>query len=138
MKKSTTFSDMLHVLLHLAHSTEPATSMSLAKAMRTNPVVVRRTMAGLRKQGLVISEKGHGGGWQLSCNLKKVTLFDVYKAVGSPTMLAIGNRMDSPDCLIEKAVNIATNDAFTEAEKTLIKKLRKTTLLELRSHIRKD
>lgn len=37
----------------------------LAKAMLTNPVVVRRVMGGLRDRGYVRSEKGHGGGCPL-------------------------------------------------------------------------
>lgn len=57
MKKSTKFSDILHLLLHMANSQEAKTSEKLAKAMQTNPVVVRRIMAGLRKQGFVTSEK---------------------------------------------------------------------------------
>ena len=120
MKKSTKFSDVLHLLLHMAGSKEPVTSESLSKAMQTNPVVVRRIMAGLREQGFVTSEKGHGGGWLLSCDLKKVTLHNVYEAIGSPTMLAIGNRTESSECLVEKAVNTATGNAFREAEKMLI------------------
>lgn len=138
MKKSTKFSDVLHILLHMASSHEPATSETLAKAMQTNPVVVRRTMAGLREKGFVTSEKGHGGGWQLSCDLRKVTLHDIYKAIGSPTLLAIGNRADSHDCLVEKAVNTATKNAFVDAENTLIKKFRDTTLAELHGIIKKN
>jgi DNA-binding IscR family transcriptional regulator len=138
MKRGTKFSDILHILLHMAESKEPRTSEVLAKAMQTNPVVVRRTMAGLREKGFVQSEKGHGGGWILSCDLKKVTLYDVYKAIGTPTLIAIGNRSDSTDCLVEKAVNKATNSAFKEAEKVLIEKFRNTTLAELNSIITKN
>ncbi len=137
MKRSTKFSDVLHLLLHMAGSKEPATSESLAKAMQTNPVVVRRTMAGLREQGFVTSEKGHGGGWLLSCDLKKVTLHDVYEAIGSPTLLAIGNRTESSKCLVEKAVNTATDNAFREAENALIAKFRNTTLADLHKVIKK-
>jgi DNA-binding IscR family transcriptional regulator len=57
MKKSTKFSDILHILLHMAISKESITSKKLAKSMDTNAVVVRRTMAGLRERGLVSSEK---------------------------------------------------------------------------------
>lgn len=138
MKKSTKFSDVLHILLHMAGSKEPTTSETLAKAMQTNPVVVRRTMAGLRVKGFVTSEKGHGGGWLLSCDLKNVTLFDIYKAIGAPTMLAIGNRADSSECRVEKAVNTATKNAFVDAENTLIRKFRKTTLAELHGIIKKN
>lgn len=138
MKKSTKFSDVLHILLHMTGSSGPSTSQNLAKTMRTNPVVVRRTMAGLREQGFVSSEKGHGGGWQLSCDLNKVTLYDIYKTIGSPTLLAIGNRVESPGCLVEKAVNTATKNAFLEAEKVLIRKFQDTTLSELNSLIKKN
>ena len=131
MKKSTKLSDVLHILLHMAQSNDPITSEDLAKTMQTNPVVVRRTMAGLRDKGFVASEKGHGGGWQLSCDLESVTLHDVYTALGAPTMIALGNRTNTPDCLVEKAVSIATNDAFATAEATLVASFRDTTLADL-------
>jgi DNA-binding IscR family transcriptional regulator len=63
MKQSSQLSDVLHVLLHLAQAQAPLTSEALAGAMKTNPVVLRRLMAGLRDAGFVTSEKGHGGGW---------------------------------------------------------------------------
>ena len=115
----------------MAQSNDPITSENLAKAMQTNPVVVRRTMAGLRDKGFVVSEKGHGGGWQLSCDLESVTLHDVYTALGAPTMIALGNRTNTPDCLVEKAVSIATNEAFATAEATLVASFRDTTLADL-------
>lgn len=121
----------------MAGSKEPVTSELLAKAMQTNPVVVRRTMAGLREKGFVTSEKGHGGGWLLSCDLKKVTLHDVYEAIDSPTMLAIGNRSESSKCFVEKAVNTATGHAFHEAENMLITKFRNTTLADIQKVIKK-
>lgn len=137
MKKSSKFSDVLHVLLHMAGSETLVTSTTLAKAMRTNPVVIRRVMAGLRKRGFVRSEKGHGGGWALSCNLKNVTLFDVYEAIGAPTLLAIGNRTETPMCLVEKAVNTAMGDAFNEAEDILVAKFRTTTLADVQNSMKK-
>ena len=137
MKKSTKFSDVLHILLHMAGSPDPATSETLAKSAQTNPVVVRRIMAGLREGGFVQSEKGHGGGWSLSCDFKNVTLYDVYEAIGAPTMLAIGNRAESSKCLVEKAVATATGNAFKEAENTLIAKFRNTTLADLHKIISK-
>lgn len=137
MKKSTKFSDVLHILLHMAGSSDPVTSETLAKSAQTNPVVVRRIMAGLRERRFVQSEKGHGGGWLLSCDLKNVTLHDVYEAIGAPTMLAIGNRAESSKCLVEKAVNTATSHAFRDAESALIVKFRNTTLLDLHNIIKK-
>lgn len=137
MKKSSKFSDILHILLHMATSQEAVTSETLAKAMQTNPVVVRRMMAGLRERGWVRSEKGHGGGWELSCDLTKVTLLDIYKAVESPTLLAMGNRNGDSKCRVEQAVNAATSDAFKNAEALLLKEFREVSLAELQASIKK-
>jgi DNA-binding IscR family transcriptional regulator len=64
------------------------TSAELAQHMNTNPVVVRRAMAGLRKAGIVRSEKGRGGGWEISADLGQVTLRQVHDAIGAPPLLA--------------------------------------------------
>jgi len=122
---------VLHVLLHMAERQAPVTSEVLAKAMNTNPVVIRRIMAGLRDQGHVRSEKGHGGGWTLACDLSKVTLRDIYVALGSPALLAIGNRTESPGCLVEQAVNAALGQAFDDAEALLLARLGEVTLANL-------
>ncbi|MEX1041080.1 MAG: Rrf2 family transcriptional regulator [Pirellulaceae bacterium] len=123
MRRDSKLSGVLHILLHMAEQEGPVTSEALSKMMATNPVVVRRIMGGLREQGYVQSEKGHGGGWTLSCDLTKVTLRNIYQAVGSPSLLAIGNRTESPECLVEQAVNAALQRTFDEAEKLLLARL---------------
>jgi DNA-binding IscR family transcriptional regulator len=115
----------------MAERREPVTSEVLAKAMDTNPVVIRRVMAGLRDQGYVRSEKGHGGGWMLACDLSKVTLRDVYTALGSPSLFAVGNRTEAPGCLVEQAVNAALNQALYDAEALLVSRLGEVTLAML-------
>lgn len=122
---------MLHLLLHLMDNGGAIPSEKLATAMNSNPVVVRRTMAGLRDAGLVTSEKGHGGGWRLSCDPAETTVLDVYRALGSPQLFAMGHRCDTPTCLIEQAVNVALNDAFREAEALITAQLGTLTLAAL-------
>lgn len=131
MKRDSRLSGVLHVLLHMAQQPGPFTSETLAKAMDTNPVVIRRIMAGLRELGYVRSEKGHGGGWRLACDLSKVTLRHVYAALGSPSLLAIGNRTEAPGCLVEQAVNAALDRAFRDAEALLLSRLGEVTLAML-------
>ena len=82
------------------------TSEVVARMLGTNPVVVRRTMAGLRKAGYVRSEKGHGGGWSIAMDLTKVSLLDIHRAVGGPRIFAIGNENPNPDCAVEKVVRV--------------------------------
>jgi arsenite methyltransferase len=136
MRRDSRLSGVLHVLLHLAQKDGPVTSEVLAKAMDTNPVVLRRVMAGLRDQGYVQSEKGHGGGWTLACDLAKVTLRDIYAALGSPSLLAIGNRTETPGCVVEEAVNAALSKSFEEAESLLLSRLGDVTLTTLSEDVR--
>lgn len=137
MKRDSRLSGVLHVLLHMAEQEGPVTSEVLARAMGTNPVVIRRIMAGLREAGYVRSEKGHGGGWRLDCDLGAVTLADIYAALGRPSLLAIGNRTEAPGCLVEQAVNAALTDAFDEAEALLLKRLGQVTLAALSADFHK-
>ena len=113
------------------------TSEALAKAMRSNPVVVRRIMAGLRDQGLVHSAKGHYGGWTLGCDLADVTLRDIYDGLGCPSLLALANRHEAPACLVEQAVNAALDEAVRDAEALLLERLNTVTLASLDAGIRK-
>lgn len=111
------------------------TSEVLARSMDTHPVVIRRILAGLRDNGVVTSGKGHGGGWTLACELSKVTLRDVYLALGAPELLAIGNRTDAPGCLVEQAVNARLSTAFDDAEALLLERFGEVTLAMLSDEV---
>jgi DNA-binding IscR family transcriptional regulator len=131
MKPDSRLSSILHVLLHMAQCGRPLTSEVLAGYLGTHPVVVRRTLAHLRKAGYVASTKGHGGGWTIACDLRATTLLDVYRAVGEPTVFAMGHRLEHPQCAVEQAVNEALDDAFRSAEALLVARLGQVTLADL-------
>jgi DNA-binding IscR family transcriptional regulator len=128
MKRDGKLSDLLHVLLHMAELDGPVTSEALAGILRTHPVVIRRTMAGLRDAGFVQSAKGHGGGWTLVRSLDSITLRDVYIALGEPSLFAIGHRSDVPTCLIEQAVNAALDETLAAAHQLLMDRFGAITL----------
>ncbi|WP_447750261.1 Rrf2 family transcriptional regulator [Pseudomonas nicosulfuronedens] len=131
MRTDSRLSRMLHVLLHMARDDQPVTSERIAQMLGTNPAVVRRTMGGLREAGYVRSEKGHGGGWTLDCDLAQVTLLDVYRAVGSERLFAMGFDNVHPDCLVEKVVNDALQDAMEQATAILLERLGAVSLAVL-------
>ena len=131
MRQDTRLSRVLHVLIHMEKHEKPATSDAIAAMLQTNPVVVRRTMAGLRDAGYVTSEKGHGGGWVLAQPLAEITLLDIHKALGNPDMFSIGLSGDNPACVIEQSVNVALADAMTEAQALLLDRFGKITLADL-------
>ena len=135
MKRDSRLSGVLHVLLHMADPDGPVTSDVMGRVMNTNPVVARRTMAGLREAGIVRSEKGHGGGWVLARDPAGITLRDIYAALGSPALLALGNRTEMPGCLVERAVNRALGSTFDEAEALLLSRFGDVTLARLAADI---
>jgi DNA-binding IscR family transcriptional regulator len=104
--------------------------------MGINPVVLRRTMAGLRDAGVVRSDKGHGGGWSLARSLDAVTLGDVYDALGTPAIFSLGHRVESPGCQVEQAVNRALDKALGDAEALLLRELRGISLADLATDVR--
>ena len=122
----------------MSETDQAVTSEALGPIMDTNPVVLRRTMAGLREAGIVRSEKGHGGGWSLARALDSVTLGDVYDALGMTTLFSIGHRDPNPACLLERAVNRALGGALAEAEALLVTRLRSITVAETMADARRD
>ena len=131
MKADSRLSRMLHVLLHMARHDQPFTSEQIARMLATNPVVVRRTLAGLREAGYVRSENGHGGGWTIACGLQEITLLDVHHAVGGPQVFAIGTGNAGSPCAVEQAVSAALSDTLRQAEALLVEKLAAVTLADL-------
>ena len=135
MKRDSRLSNILHALLHMAEHEQrcgrPMTSDMLAACLSTNPVVVRRTMAGLREQGLVVSEKGHGGGWRLARPLEAVTLGQVHAALAEPGLLPEAPPNEAESCLIEAAVNDALSDTHAAPRPPLAARLDSITLADL-------
>lgn len=131
MKRDSRLSGVLHALLHMGQKDQPMTSDELAACLNTNPVVVRRTMAGLRERGLVVSEKGHGGGWRLGRPLTAITLREIHEALGEPSLVPDTPATESPGCLVEAAVNRSLADAYAEARALIEARLAGITLADL-------
>ena len=131
MKSKGRLSAALHALLHMAERGAPMTSEELAQCLHTHAVVVRRTMAGLRDAGFVVSERGHGGGWVLTRDLASVTLLDVHMAVDEPPPDAALVTPVVPECLVEQAVLKALDASLRQAADLLTKRLGQVTLADL-------
>lgn len=139
MPRSTRFSVALHVLAHLVGAREAQTSEQLAACVGTNPVVVRRTLAGLREAGLVASARGAGGGWTLARDADRITLRDVQAALGERLLQGIdvaGPGAPGRGCRIQRAVAGTLDEFLDEAEALLAARLDRITLRELAARVR--
>ncbi|MEM9733668.1 MAG: Rrf2 family transcriptional regulator [Pseudomonadota bacterium] len=131
MKRNSRLSLALHSLSHMAGEPDRLqTSSEIAHHAGTNAVVVRRVLGKLRKAGLLISEKGHAGGWKLSRNPKDITLADIYTALDEQLVPSPAG-LDAPDCSVEKALQHRVAHILADVEKTLVQRLATTTLAEL-------
>ncbi|MGO9453534.1 MAG: RrF2 family transcriptional regulator [Candidatus Binataceae bacterium] len=137
MKRNSRFSVALHALLQMAERNgTPATSEELAACLMTNPVVLRRTMAGLRAAGLVHSTPGHGGGWILMRAPEAISLGEVYTALGESMLLRAG-LVESPGCLVEQATSRLMDDFRRQAEALLVKRLGEKTLADVAAEVKR-
>lgn len=131
MNRDSRLSNVLHALLHMAEHDGLMSSDELAKCMNTNPVVVRRTMGLLRDKGIVAATRGHAGGWSIAADFNKLTIRDLYEALGEPVVFAMGHRSENPTCLVEQSVNHMLDDAYVQAERLLLERFASVTLADL-------
>jgi len=121
----------LHVLLHMGERIgQPMTSEEMAACVGTNPVVIRRTFAGLRRAGIVSSVKGHGGGWRLARPAAEVSIAEIQQALGE-RVVSFRQPGEPPRCQLVQAVVHALDDAMREAEQVLERRLSTLTLADL-------
>jgi Rrf2 family protein len=131
MKRDSRLSVALHVLLHMAGEDDhQLTSDRMAGWAGTNPVVIRRTFAGLREAGIVTSTKGHGGGWKLARPLAEITLGQIQDALGE-SLSPLAPTIESPGCEVERAVNDALDQVMAEARALIARRLATLTLADL-------
>src|SRR4051812_30052134 len=101
MTKSHRFANAVHILALLARGDgRPTSSRSLARGVRTNPVVIRRLLPALARAGRVIPRQGAGGGTRLARPAGDIDLLSVYEAVEPDGSLTLRARPLETTCRI--------------------------------------
>jgi DNA-binding IscR family transcriptional regulator len=92
MGQSSRFPLAVHVLVALSFRPKDyISSDSLSGTCHTNPVVVRRIVASLKRAGFVVSQPGVTGGVRLAKLARQISLLDVYRAVGRDELFRMHN-----------------------------------------------
>jgi len=132
MNSSSRFTVAIHVLTLLAYAgPDPLTSEYIAGSVTTNPVVIRRLLASLRVAGLVRSQGGPGGGWQLLREPRRITLRDVLAAVEEAPIFPPPSGIPNPQCPIGRTIQALLAGPFQSAQAALDKDLDRTTIAAL-------
>jgi Rrf2 family protein len=106
-------------------------SEMLAGSLRTNPVVVRRILKALERQGLVEVTPGRHGGVALTRAPAEITLEDIYKAVEPDANLFALRKRGSPRCRVNLAMRELLPPVFEAADAAVGSVLRRTKLSTL-------
>jgi Rrf2 family protein len=132
MTSNSRFTVAIHILTLLAFAgPEPCTSDYIAGSVNTNPVVIRRLLARLREAGLVASQGGPGGGWQLRREPAAITLAEVYRAVEPTELFPLHAAEPNPVCPVGRTIQQALEATFRDARTALERDLARTTIASL-------
>jgi Rrf2 family protein len=125
------FAISMHMLTLLAREEEEwVSSEFLAGSIKINPVLVRKELSNLRKHKLIVSREGKYGGARLARPAKLIRLSEVFLAVQESTILGKSKNTPNPHCLVGRQINRHLNHLASEAERALLDKLGKHTLLD--------
>jgi len=132
MSNSTRFTVAIHILSLLAYcGPESLTSEFIAGSVNTNPVVIRRLLAHLKKAGLVSSQGGPGGGWQLLKPAETLTLRQVFLALEEDTLFPLHSSEPNPKCPVGRGIQALLQGHYRSAQAALEADLERTTLAQL-------
>lgn len=130
MRASTKYTTAVHICIFLQHSAqEVVSSANIAKSVNTNPVVIRRLIQQLRKNGIVNSTGGAKGGFSLARKAAHISLWDIYLATREEELFK--RPKINPDCIVSSNLKLLVHDVFDEAEKSMKKMLDTKTIADL-------
>jgi Rrf2 family protein len=110
---------------------EDTNSEMLAGSLRTNPVVVRRILKSLERQGLVAVKPGRNGGVALIRSPDDITLHDIYRAVEPDSSLFALRERSNPRCRVHLSLKQTLPPVFDAANDAVDKVLQQTKLSSL-------
>jgi Rrf2 family protein len=138
MAKNVQFSIAVHIMAGLAYGCgEDKTSGDLARSVNTSPSFVRRVMAKLSKAGLVKTSTGKSGACWLARDAKKISLLDIYQAVGAPEAIAIHSYKEQKNCPVSCQIKTALEQALGRPQKALEASLKNISVADVLSDVKK-
>jgi DNA-binding IscR family transcriptional regulator len=93
--------------------------------------VIRRLLATLRTAGLVASQGGPGGGWQLLREPGAITLRELYRLVEPAELFPPHPADPNPLCPVGRTIQGALEGCLRSAQKALEQDLERTTIAHL-------
>jgi len=126
---SSRFSIAVHTLSMIALRPSLCTGDYIAKSVNSNPVIIRKIIAQLKKNGFIQVKAGVGGASLLK-EPAQITLLDIYKAVESTDHgdLFRFHKDPDPECSVGKHIEEVLHPEMVQAQLALEGRLASVTL----------
>lgn len=140
MPSSSRFAVAIHILVDLAfcESSEVKTSHAMAQRVNTHPVVIRRLFCQLHAAGLIQTKPGKQGGAKLAKPPQRISLWEIYEAIGESNLFSYNPNSPDPHCAISCGMQHLLEPVFARAQRALKGELRRQKLNQLVRHCQKS
>ncbi|RFZ84345.1 Rrf2 family transcriptional regulator [Mucilaginibacter terrenus] len=118
----------LHIMTLLCTEQGVISSEFLAGSINVNAVLVRKELSNLIRHGLVKSQEGKNGGYQLARPGTDISLAEIYHTVKPDAILGQAKNQPNPKCPVGRQINSHLNNLYEEVDQALINKLNGITL----------
>ncbi|MCT4796047.1 Rrf2 family transcriptional regulator [Exiguobacterium alkaliphilum] len=133
MSISSRFAVGIHILTLIEFNKDGVTSSDyLAGSVNTNPALIRKIMAMLKKADLIEVKPGVAGA-KLTKDLTEISLYDVYRAVSVVEENELFSIHDNPNpaCPVGQNIQTAIEPIFIQAQSTMESVLKHVSLADV-------
>lgn len=125
------FSISIHILTLLYQNEgEWLSSDYLAGSMNINPVLVRKELSNLRKNGFILSKEGKNGGCMLAKSANSIYISEIFEAISPKKILGTDFDKPNPLCPIGRQINEHLAALSLEVKQTITNSLKEETLAD--------
>ncbi|PTI76819.1 Rrf2 family transcriptional regulator [Staphylococcus succinus] len=125
----TKFSVAVHILIMFSEAKNKITSETIAQSVNTNASYIRKVIALLKDDALLIRHQGSFS-YSLGKPNDEMTLLDIYQAVKPPKLLHT-HQNSNPDCPVGGPINSVLDPIVSHAESQLEHDLETQTLFQV-------
>jgi len=127
MQASSKYTIAIHICVFMYYTKgRLVSSQKIAESVDTNPVVIRRLIAELRKSNIIGSIPGAKGGFYLNRPAADITLWDIYLSVRDDQFFQ--KPKVNPLCPVSSNLAVLVDESFSKAEISMKKELDNVTV----------
>lgn len=136
---SGSFAVAIHILAVLSYlkkeGEEVVSSDLISKSVNSHPVAIRNVLCSLKRAGLVKCKEGKGGGVTLARASSKITLKEIFFAVGEKSVFKVSKKAEFKQCPVSVGIKRVLPRVFEEIDQVVADSLDRRTLADIEALI---